>query len=150
MGNFNSIDDILKYAIAEEEKARDFYNELATKTGNPGTKKLLEGFAAEEEGHRTKLMDIKKGKQVLAAKERVMDLKIGDYLVDVKPSPEMSYQDALVVAMKKEKAAFKMYTDLAHRVEGPLSEIFLGLAQEEAKHKLCFEIEYDDNVLREA
>jgi rubrerythrin len=150
MNPFNSIDDILDFAIKEEEQARQFYRELATRSDNPGMKKLLEGFAAEEEGHRARLVDIKSGKQILAAREKIQDLKIADYLVDVKPSADMGYKDTLVVAMKKEKAAFRMYTDLAGRVEGALRETFLGLAQEEAKHKLRFEIEYDDNVLREA
>ena len=150
MKKFDSIDDILNFAVKEEEQAHDFYMKLASKTGNPGMRKLLEGFAAEEQGHKARLMEIKSGRQAFDAREKVLDLKIGDYLVDVSPSPDMGYKDALVVAMKKEKAAFKMYTDLAHRVEGPLRETFLELAQEEARHKLRFEIEYDDNVLREA
>jgi len=52
--------------------------------------------------------------------------------------------------MKKEKKAFKMYTDLAATTEDAgLQSVFLGLAQEEAKHKLRFEIEYDDYVMTE-
>jgi rubrerythrin len=150
MRDFNSIDEILDFAIREEEQAHDFYTKLASRSDNPGTRKLFEGFAAEEEGHRAKLVDIKSGKQVFEAREKVVDLKIGDYLVDVKPAANIGYKDALVVAMKKEKAAFRMYTDLAGRVEGALRETFLALAEEEARHKLRFEIEYDDNVLREA
>ena len=37
----------------------------------------------------------------LAAEQKVLDLKIGDYLVDVEPTEHMDYQQALVVAMKK-------------------------------------------------
>lgn len=150
MAKFDSIDDILDFAIEEEAQARIFYTELASKADTPGIKQMLEGFAAEEETHRLKLVGVKAGKQALVSKEKVLDLKIADYLVDVKPAVNMGYRDALIVAMKKEKAAFRMYTDLAGRVEGPLRETFLGLAQEEAKHKLRFEIEYDDHVLREA
>jgi len=52
--------------------------------------------------------------------------------------------------MKEEKSAFKLYSDLAARTDDVSTrEIFLSLAQEEAKHKLRFEIEYDDNILRE-
>lgn len=150
MSAYDSIEKILDFAIKEEEQAQTFYTKLASKADNPGTRKLLEGFAAEEAGHRAKLIDIKGGKHEFEAGENVVDLKIGDYLVDVRPSADMGYKDALVVAMKKEKAAFRMYTDLAGRVEGPLRDTFLALAQEEAKHKLRFEIEYDDNILREA
>jgi rubrerythrin len=62
----------------------------------------------------------------------------------------MNYQDALVLAMKKEKAAFRLYLDLANEVQSEdQKDLFLALAQEEAKHKLRFEIEYDEVVLKE-
>ena len=62
----------------------------------------------------------------------------------------MDYQEALVVAMKKEKKAFKMYIDLAGATDDTnLQTVFMSLAQEEAKHKLRFEIEYDDFVMTE-
>jgi rubrerythrin len=81
---------------------------------------------------------------------KVRDLKIADYLVDVKPSATMSYQDALILAMKKEKAAFRMYTKLAEKAENPdVKAVFLNLAQEESKHKLAFEVEYDEYILKE-
>ena len=59
----------------------------------------------------------------------------------------MDYQQALIVAMKQEKAAYKLYSDLAAKVtfEG-LRNTFLMLAQEEAKHKLHFEVEYDELI----
>ena len=81
----------------------------------------------------------------------MQDLKIGDYLVDIdKSRDDLNYQDALIVAMKEEKAAFKLYTTLAGKTDDPEARaIFLMLAQEEAKHKLRFEIEYDENVLKE-
>ena len=79
-----------------------------------------------------------------------MDLKLADYLVDVEPTPDLDYQQALVLAMKKEKAAFRLYTDIAAAIpDAGLRELFQALAQEEAKHKLRFELEYDDYVLRE-
>ena len=108
------------------------------------------GFAREEVGHKAKLLAVKSGKVLLKAKEKVTDLKIGDYLVAVDPGPVADYQSALVIAMKKEKAAFRLYTDLAATTDDAgLRETFQALAQEEAKHKLRFEIEYDDYVLAE-
>jgi len=75
---------------------------------------------------------------------------LSDYLVDVKPKPNMSYEEALILAMKKEKAAFKLYTALAERAQQPeMQDLFRLLAMEESKHKMRFEIEYDDYVLRE-
>jgi rubrerythrin len=80
----------------------------------------------------------------------VTDLKIADYVVDVEPGPNMDYKDTLILAMKKEKASFHLYTDLAEVVENEAQrKMFLSIAQEEARHKLRFEIEYDDVVLKE-
>jgi rubrerythrin len=85
-----------------------------------------------------------------SSKEKVMDLKIADYVVTVTASPDMPYSDALIVAMKKEKAAFKLYMTLSNRAETTeLKDLFLSLALEESKHKLRFELEYDEFVLRE-
>lgn len=56
----------------------------------------------------------------------------------------MSYAETLIVAMRKEKEAFKLYVDLANMAQTEkLKHMFLLLAQEEANHKLQLEIEYD-------
>ena len=50
----------------------------------------------------------------------------------------------LVVGMKNEEPARKLYADLAAIAQTQeLRDIFLGLAQEEAEHKVRFELEYD-------
>jgi rubrerythrin len=75
-------------------------------------------------------------------------VKISDYLVEVGATEDISYQDALIVAMKRERAAFQLYTDMAAKVpDSHLKEVLQGLAKEEAKHKLFFESEYDERVL---
>jgi rubrerythrin len=145
---FKSIDDILDFAIGEEEGAQRFYESLASSAQSSGMREVFEGFAREERGHKAKLEAIKKGHTREGFASRVQDIKLGDYLVDVEPTPETSYQEALIVAMKKEKAAFRLYSDLAAVApDEEMKNTFLGLAQEEAKHKLRFEVEYDDNVL---
>ncbi|MFH2007707.1 MAG: ferritin family protein [bacterium] len=150
MSNFGSTEEILDFAIKGEEEAAAFYTELAGHVEKDWMKKALLSFAKEEEGHKAKLVAIKDGNKLIPAKQTVQDLKIGDYLVDVEAKPGMDYQDALIVAMKKEKAAFKLYSDLAEATQDKdLRAIFLALAQEEAKHKLRFEVEYDDVVLKE-
>ena len=146
----DSVDKILDFAIRQEEKAAQFYTELAGKMPHKHMKEALLSFAEEEKGHKAKLLQIKSGKQMQAAEEKILDLKIGDYLVDAEPSSDIDYQQALILAMKAEKAAFRMYSDLASAMDDPgLKTALLGLAQEEAKHKLRFEIEYDDEFLKE-
>lgn len=146
----NKMDDILDFAMDREQEAVDFYTDLAGKVKSMAMKKVFEQFALEEKGHKIRLAKIKAGKKAIGRRGAVLDLKISDYLVKEEPGPDIDYQDALILAMKKEKAAFRLYTDLAaHAEDHGVKEVLLGLAQEEAKHKLRFEVEYDQHVLSE-
>ena len=151
MKEFNNIIDILDFAIKEEQRAADLYAGLASRSRNKEIQQVFEQFSKEELGHKKKLESIKDGGAMVRSDQKVQDLKIGDYLLDVDTErDDLSYQETLIVAMKEEKAAFRLYSDLASRTDDPsLRETFLMLAQEEAKHKLRFEIEYDDYVLTE-
>jgi len=145
MREWKSIRDALDFAIKEEEEAAAFYGRLATRATDPAMRLVFEGFAREEMGHRERLVSVKQGGNLEPSAKTVTDLKLADYLVDVAPTPDMDYQQALVVAMKKEKAAFKLYSDLAAAApDEKVKAVFRALAQEEAKHKLRFEVEYDD------
>ena len=150
MIEFKTVDDVLDFAIAEEENAAAFYLRLADFAQSAGIRDLLKEFADEELGHKAKLLAIKDGRFPSFPSEKVMDLKIADYLVEVSPRENLDYREALTIGMKKEKAAFRFYSKLAEYAEDPvLKDVFQGLAQEEAKHKLRFEIEYDENILTE-
>ena len=141
-------DELLDFAIDREQEAHDFYMDLAGRAERPDIKDLLTGLAGEELRHRKKLEEIKNGSRSFPAAKDVTDLKISDYLVDVEPSSNLDYEDALVLAMKREEAAFNLYTDLSKLAgDEELKRIFLGLAQEEAKHKLRFELDYREEFL---
>lgn len=150
MNEFKTIADILDFAIEGEQEAVDFYNDLSHKADNVYMKEAFQSFAREEMGHKAKLQRIKAEGTHSQWEGKVNDMMIGDYLVDVTITPGITYQEALIVAMKKEKAAYKLYLTLAGKApDAQLKDIFMGLANEEAKHKLRFELEYDEFVLRE-
>jgi rubrerythrin len=150
MNNFNSIDEILDFAIKAEQEAVDFYTDLSKQSVNNEMKLVFEEFAMEEVKHKARLTKIKEEGIFEMKFENIADLKISDYTVKLQPYPDMSYQDALILAMNREKAAFKLYTKLSTKTDNPeLKTIFLSLAQEESKHKLRFELEYDEYILRE-
>ncbi len=144
----NTIDEILDYAIDQEQQAADFYEDVAQRAETAGMKKVLLDFSEEEKRHKKILQDVKTGEHELAPEQEILDLKISDYLVEVESSENISYQDALIIAMKRERAAYELYTDMAEKIpESHLKEVLVGLAKEEAKHKLFFEAEYDEHVL---
>lgn len=149
---FGSVNELLDFAIGKEEEANEFYMSLAGRVENPSMKNLFKVFAGEELKHKAKLEAVKGGKKLLSAEQKVQNLKIADYLAKVEPEADevLDYQKALIIAMQREKASFKLYTDLAAITDSSeLRDLLLGLAQEEAKHKLYFEREYDEHILSE-
>ncbi len=150
MQTFNSINEVLDFAMNSEQEAVDFYTSLASRMQNQEMKDVFLQFAQEEVGHKARLQKIKDEGLFDMDMEKVRDLKIADYVVRSKATDDMEYQDALVLAMKREKAAFKLYSNLADRTDhDELKKVFQALAVEESKHKLRFELEYDDYVMRE-
>lgn len=144
----NTVDEILDYAIDQEQQAADFYEAVAQRAETAGMKKILLDFSEEEKRHKKILQDVKVGEHELTPEQEVLDLKISDYLIEVEASDNITYQDALIIAMKRERAAYELYSDMAAKVpESHLKEVLEGLAIEEAKHKLFFEAEYDERVL---
>ena len=151
MSDFPSVDAVLDHAIAMEQAAVDLYLQLAERIKTEIMRDVFRAFAQEERGHKAKLEAFKAGKRpALGAVEMVQDLRIADYTSDVMLSDGSSYADILVFAMKQEKLAFRLYSDLSERAgDAQVRDLFMALAQEEAKHKLRFEIEYDQHVLTE-
>jgi rubrerythrin len=147
------VDEVLEYAIEREQEAHDFYTGLALRMKRAGMQEVFEQFAREELAHKRKLVAIRAGKIDLAEVpiQPALDLKIADYVVAPNPQrDDLDLQEALILAMQREKASYRLYSDLARLVAEPnLRNTFLALAQEEAKHKLRFEIEYDEVVLQE-
>jgi len=150
MKEFNSVEEILDFAIRAEQEAVNFYSDLAARSKNEQIKKVFQEFAGEEMKHKSRLLGIKEEKILKLSGEKVRDMKIADYLVDIAPKPDMPYGDALILAMKKEKKAFQLYSFLSEQVTDPFMKgLFLTLALEESRHKLRFEIEYDEYILKE-
>jgi rubrerythrin len=149
MKPFTSVDDILDFAIANEQDAFEFYSKYSALV-KPEMKDIFLEFAQEEIIHKARLMKIKEEKLFAFSPEKINSLNLSDYTTSGNFTLDLSYQDALILAMLKEKAAFRIYLNLSEKTEVPfLKEIFLSLAQEESKHKLRFEIEYDEYILKE-
>ena len=149
MKQFTSVDDILDFAIRNEQDAVDFYSKYADLVRKEMKDLFLE-FAQEEIKHKTRLMKIKEEKTFTFSPEKIYSMNLSDYTTSGNFTMDLSYQDALILAMLKEKAAFKLYMNLSQKADVPyLQELFLSLAQEESKHKLRFELEYDEYILKE-
>ena len=150
MGDFESIGEILEFAVAREVAANRFYKDLAEKVESPAMRELLAEFAKEELQHKEKLeLEMMKEGIVVTTVGKLAGLRGSDYIVDVESAADMGYKALLALAIKKEKLAVRLYVDLAALVDDAESrEMLLSLAEEEAGHKARFEIEYEEFVLK--
>ena len=148
--NFKNFRDILNFAIKNEEAAIKSYGDLMEKTRLPGLKDLLKELQ-EEERHHKQLLQHTGSKEIEEHEiHTVADLKISDYLVEDSLDPDSSFQDLLIFAAKKEKAAIDLYTSLLSKVQRPeFKKLFEFLIEQEKSHKLKLETEYDKHILQE-
>ena len=145
MGKVNSEQEILEFAIAREVEANQFYLALAERVASRQIRKVFEDLAQEELEHKAKLEleVIKKGRTVSV--ELTPARPDSDYIISDEASQlDADYKDMLLLGMEKEEASFRTYVSLVANVHDEESrEVLLELAEEEVKHKLRFEAEYD-------
>jgi rubrerythrin len=143
------MEEILRFAIRKEADAAMGYR-IAAERANPGTRKLLEELAKEEDTHKKKLemLDLKKVGQMEIKEAR--GLGLSETMEDIPSSPELTFEEALRMAIKNEERSQKLYAAAAKLVtDSNLKKLLLVLAQEESTHKERLEKMYDDEVLTE-
>ena len=145
-----AFENFISFAIEKEKEAAELYKNMGSLVKKANTKAMFNELAAEEAKHREFLEGMTEEEVPDLPLREVADLKISYYLVDVSFRQDMEYQDILIMAMKKEESAVKLYSDMAAEVESPkLEKLLKFMSQEEARHKLRLETEYDENVLAE-
>jgi len=147
---FDNFEDVIKFAIAREEDAVEAYGSMSEKAKSPGIRELLLELQEEEKNHKKLLVELTSQKIASLKPERVIDLKISDYLVEEPTGPEMNFQDLLIFAAKKEQSAIELYTKLKNSSDDPdLQQLFDFMAEQEKAHKYKLEVKYEEHVLEE-
>lgn len=146
---FENLEAIIDFAIEKEKEAADFYTGLSKEAAFSGSGKMFEEFAVEEGKHEQMLQKFKaEGLTDSIAEYQlkwVTDIKRSDYAVDLEYTTGMGYNEILMLAMKREEKALKLYNDFLKQADTEEGrKIFKILCQEEAKHKLALETMYDD------
>jgi rubrerythrin len=150
---FDSLEAIVDFAIEKEKEAVQFYSGLAKEEAFSGSKDLFMDFAKEEGKHEKLLVEFKSKGFTQAMKSYklkwIKDIKRSDYVVELDYRKGMAYNEILMLAMKREEKALKLYNDFLKQAESPESQkVFKILCQEEAKHKLALETMYDDYMAK--
>jgi rubrerythrin len=145
-----AFEEIILYAIRKEVEAATLYKTYANLARSRNVREMFLGLEAEEQKHKKILEGLKKEDFSSYQLKKLPNLKISDYYLEQDYSPDMSYQEALILAIKREEKSVKLYQDLANGSGDPeMKKTFEVLAQEETKHKLKLETEYDQRVLTE-
>jgi rubrerythrin len=141
--------ETIRFALEKEKEAVDFYSRSSEMTTRSGMKKAFLEMADEERNHVRMLENFRPEHVEKVHLKEIPNLKISDYLVDMDFDPGMSYQNLLILAMKREEKSHALYTEFAKKEGDPsIAKLFRLLAQEELKHKNRLEKEYDEVVLR--
>ncbi len=141
--------EIVRFALEKEKEAVDFYRQCSMLTTRAAMKEVFLEMADEEKNHVRMLENFKPERVEKVKLKEIPNLKISDYLVEKEFSPNMSYQDLLILAMKREEKSYDLYTAFAEKGgDSSVVKLFQFLAQEELNHKNRLEKEYDDVVLK--
>jgi len=145
-----TFEQVIEFAIQREEEAIKVYGNMIEIAETPGLKTLLAELQGEERNHKKLLQELTEEKAESLKAEDVIDLKISDYLVEESPSADMTFQDLLILAAKKEQMAVDLYSGLAQEAkEEEIKKLFEFLVMQEKSHKLKLEKEYETRVLDE-
>jgi rubrerythrin len=136
---------ILERAIESEIEAARFYANVAEKTLDNYLKEMFSAFSQEEQKHRRILEGFRSDPTVVIHFEKVSDFGVSETVPEPVLSIEMQPADAIALAMKKEEAAMRQYTQLAEACEdADQIKIFLELAAMEREHKAKLEAAFVD------
>ena len=145
MEQFESDSEVLEFAIAREVSAHQFYMDLVEQMENEALRALFERLAKDELRHKANLeLEMMKVGKVVATQTQEADLEDTAVMIVVQPGADVDLKNALMLAIQKEKKSFRIYVDLSAMVRDEQSrETLLSLAEEEARHKVLLELEYE-------
>jgi rubrerythrin len=146
----NSINEILDFAIQNEEESYSFYMRMSERANDKVMTEVFLEFAAEEKNHKDRLIIIKENRYFEDIEKITDDLYQEESVTyeDLNPAITLSYRQALTIAIQKEQASYRLYKMLANIAPNNYAKsLFISLAEEEAKHKNRFQQEYDNFIV---
>jgi len=144
IGDLETFEAVLAFAIDEEKKGCDFYLGLAKRMRDPWLGKAFARLAREKTRQRERLLRMRYGPYSLPIFEKALPPKLTEYArAAVIPARELDTREALTVAIEAKMAAQKLFMELAAKAKDiNLKVVFRAAAAEEAKRKASFEDEH--------
>ena len=143
--------NMLNMAMKKEENAYKFYTRALDIAGLANVKDLFEELAAEEKKHQEVITGYiaeqkAKGAEWNPAEELGETEEVGytKYLMKTELAEDTTYQDALIVALKREERSYELFSNFYKitRDEGT-KNLFKRLMDDEINHLKMIEERYD-------
>lgn len=146
-----SMRGLILFAIDQENDAANLYEQYAQKSKSRSTRELLLSMAKEERSHEQKLKNyLTDRSESFPEIDSVQDLHVSDYMVPTPINENSSIDQVYTFSMKCEEKANALYTKLAEMEnDREAKRILLSLAEEEKKHKIKLESDYEEMFTRE-
>ena len=148
----------LSIALKKEEDSFAFYKNAEKTVIFKPLKTLFRDLAKQEVQHKNILVKemkkieggSKKVQSMTKSGGKVQDYGLSKYLLPQSVKPTMGYQDALIVAMKREEQACELFDYLKNlTTDKNLKKTFDTLYKWEVEHLKMLEEKYDEDILTE-
>lgn len=142
----DELSELWDTAIYKEIASQSLYIEAQRETGDPVAKAMLADLAAEELKHAETLRKLKEAgwQPVDWHRETLSDIKLSDYLSVPDTLEGAGLQEALIFAIKREQQSVAFYSQMTGALRQEAAKMLCArLAQEELKHKMKLELEYE-------
>jgi len=138
--------DLWDTAIYKEIASQSLYLEAQRDTDDPAARSLLAELAVQELKHAEILRKLKESGWEPGdwSPTAAGDLRLSEYFKGPDTLEGAGLQEVLVFAMKREQQSVLFYTQMMGALRQEASKMLcLRLAQEELKHKMKLELEYE-------
>lgn len=134
---FNSIEEIINFAIEEEENAGEFYKTQSQKTSNVELRSLWQQLSNDEVRHKAMLLNVLDKLNGGILLDKYMISKIPEFKpVELPEKKWNEIEEAIISAVKNENEAYFMYSNLAQKMKtDEHKNILLSLAADEYRHR---------------
>ncbi|MCF6237324.1 MAG: hypothetical protein L3J79_00665 [Candidatus Marinimicrobia bacterium] len=143
-----NMEAIVEMCIDQEQQAIDLYTMARDQAKDKSARQKFQELIDMETEHKVALKDFELERYLELPPA---DLKVTDYLMAPNTRENMTTQQILILAAKREGKTARMYQELADLFvqDKKLNTFFQMMADEELRHKHDLETEYENEFLQE-
>ncbi len=142
------MDAIVEMCINQEQQAIDLYTLARDQAKDEASRQKFQELVDMETAHKVSLKNFEIENYIELPPA---DLKVTNYLMEPELKDNMTTQEIIILAAKREDKTARMYQDLADHFisDKKLNTFFQMMADEELRHKHDLETEYENEFLQE-